>query len=92
MDFSRGGLRDFFKNCYIFTYTCPNGSGVGAIDRSDPSEHVFDPYCTLEVFRKFFMDKVWAVHPEKTPKKWPFLAFYKGFMHKSLIKGQNGHF
>ena len=66
--FMGGGLRKHFKNCYIFIYTCPNGSGVGAIDRSDPSEHVFDPYCTLELLRKIFMDKVWAVHPQKTAK------------------------
>ena len=42
----------------IFIYTCPNGSGVGAIDRSDPSEHVFDPYSILEVLRKIFTDEV----------------------------------
>ena len=74
--FLRGGFNRFFKNCYIFTYTRPNGSGVGAIDRSDPSEHVFDPYCTLEVLRKIFMDKVWAVRPQKMTKNglfWPFI-------------------
>ena len=56
----------FFENCYIFAYMRPKRSGIGAIDKSYPPEHVFDPYCTLEVLRKFFMDKVWAVHPQKT--------------------------
>ena len=56
--FFKGGLGRFFENDYIFTYKCPNGSGVGAIDRSDPLEHVFDPYCIVEVLRKFFRDEV----------------------------------
>ena len=43
----------FFEYGHIFTYTCPNGSGVGAIDRSDRSEHVSDPYSILEVLKKF---------------------------------------
>ena len=47
---------------------CPNESGMGAIDRSYPPEHVFDPYWTLEVTRKFFMVMVWAIHPEKPAK------------------------
>ena len=36
----------------IFTYTCPNHSGVGAIDRADQLEHVFHPYYMLEVREK----------------------------------------
>ena len=28
----------------------------------------------------------------KNPLKMAFLAFYKGFMHKTLIKGQKCHF
>ena len=56
--FLRGTFNRFFQNCYILTYTCPNGLGVGAIDRSNPAEDVFDPYWTLEVFRNFFMGKI----------------------------------
>ena len=56
--FLRGDLVFFLEYGHFFTYTCPNGSGVGAIDRSDPFEHVFDPYFILEVPRKIFMDKV----------------------------------
>ena len=56
--FFRGGFGVFLEYGRVFTYTCPNGSGVGAIDRSDPFEHVFDPYCTLEVLRKIFIDEV----------------------------------
>ena len=51
-----GGPRAAYR--LVFTYTCPNGSGVGAIDRSDPLEHVFDPYCIVEVLRKIFRDEV----------------------------------
>ena len=50
-------------------------SGVSAIDGSDRAEHVFDPYWTLEVIRKFFVDKVWEIHPPKLGKNdlfWPF--------------------
>ena len=36
----------------IFTYTCPNHSGVGAIDSADQLEHVFYPYYMLEVREK----------------------------------------
>ena len=53
-----GHNRNLFEYGHIFTYTCPNGSGVGAIDRSDPLEHVFDPYCIVEVLRKIFRDEV----------------------------------
>ena len=53
-----GGLGEFFEYGHIFTYTCPNGSGVGAIDRPDPFKHAFDPYCTLKVLKKFFMDQI----------------------------------
>ena len=71
--FLRGeGVRYFFHNCYISTYACPNGSGVGAIDRSYPPEHVFEPYCTLEVLRNFFIDKVWKFRPQKSLK----MAFF----------------
>ena len=78
----RGGLRQFFKNCHIFTYECPNGSGVGAIDRSDPLGDVFDQYHMLEVLRKIFMDEVWAVRPQKMTK----------MAYKTLIKGQKSPF
>ena len=71
-----GALGQFFKNWHIFTYTCPNGSGVGAIDRSDRAEHVFNPYSTLEVLRKFFMAMVETIRAEKPSKNglfWPFI-------------------
>ena len=76
MFFFKRGVKEFFKNCHIFTYTCPNGSGVGAIDSHDPLEDVFDPYYMLEVLRKFFMDKVLVIHPLKSAKNglfWPFI-------------------
>ena len=33
-------------------YTCPNHSGVGAIDCTDQLEHIFYPYYMLEVREK----------------------------------------
>ena len=36
----------------IFTYTCPNHSGVGAIDSPDRFEHVFEPYYIRKAPRK----------------------------------------
>ena len=62
-------------NIFLASYTCPNGLGVGAIDRSDPFKHVLDPYCILEVLRKIFMDKVWAIRPQKLAKNDIVLAF-----------------
>ena len=56
--FRVGGWVFFLEYGRVFTYTCSNGSGVGAIDRSDPFEHVFDPYCILEFLRKIFMGTV----------------------------------
>ena len=57
--FFKGGVWvAFLVYGHIFTYTYPNGSGVGAIDGSDPFKHAFDPHCILEVLRKIFMDEV----------------------------------
>ena len=40
------------KMVTIFTHTCPNHSGVGAIDSADYSEQVFDSYYIQEVYEK----------------------------------------
>ena len=85
--FLGGVSRRFWKIINIFTWMRPNGLGVGAIDRSDLSEHVFDPYFILEVLGKFFMDEVWVICPQNSLKM-TFFAFYKGFMDKSLVKSQ----
>ena len=45
----------------IFTYTCPNHSGVGAIDSPDRFEHVCDPYCIQEIPEKTFACQVLMV-------------------------------
>ena len=84
-----GGFPYFFKNCYSFTYACPNGSGVSAIDRSYLLEHVFEPYCTLEPLRKFFMDKVWTIRPQKTAKNslfWPFIRVLESVLYYFVQK------
>ena len=48
----------FFEYEYIFTYTCLNCSGFGAIDGSDLPEHFFDPCAVVKVLRKIFMNEV----------------------------------
>ena len=40
---------NFRKMVNIFAYTCPNRSGVGAINNPDRSEQVFDAYYISEV-------------------------------------------
>ena len=82
--FLRGAFNNFFQNCYIFTHTCPNGSGVGAIDRSDPPEHVFNPYWALEVLRKFFIDKAGSIRPQKPGKNGLFWSFIRVLCIKPL--------
>ena len=49
----------------ILTYTCPNHSGVGAIDSPDRFEHVFDPYYILEALEKIFKREISIVRPQK---------------------------
>ena len=62
--FFRGGVcRPFRKMVNIFAYTCPNRSGVGAINNPDRSEQVFDAYYISEVSKKFFMDDISMVRP-----------------------------
>ena len=59
----------------IFTYTCPNHFGVGAIDSSDQFEHVFDPQRIQKVFEKNFTDYILKVRPQKMAK----ITIGKGF-------------
>ena len=62
--FFRGGVcRPFRKMVNIFAYTCPNRSGVGAINNPDRSEQVFDAYYISEVSKKIFMDDILMVRP-----------------------------
>ena len=59
----------------IFTYTCRNHSGVGAIDSPDRFEHVFDPYYILEVLEKIFKREISNVRPQKLAKNSVFWCF-----------------
>ena len=47
----------------IFAYTCPNRSGVDAINNPDRSEQVFDAYYISEASKKIFMDDISMVRP-----------------------------
>ena len=73
--FMRGVCRNFFKMTNIFTYTYPNQSGVIAIDRTDHSGHVFDPYYILEVLEKNFKREISNVRPQKLAKNSVFWCF-----------------
>ena len=61
--FRGGGCRPFRKMVNIFAYTCPNRSGVGAINNPDRSEQVFDAYYISEASKKIFMDGISMVRP-----------------------------
>ena len=52
----------------IFTQTCPNRVGVGAIDNPDRVEDVFDPYYILEVLQKIFKHDISILRPQKLVK------------------------
>ena len=56
----------------IFTYTCPNHMGVGAIDSPDRFEHVPNQYYILEVPGKIFKYEISIVRVEKLAK----MAFF----------------
>ena len=49
----------------IFACTCPNRSGVGAIDNPDRFEQVFDTYYIPEASEKIFTDDISMVRPQK---------------------------
>ena len=59
----------------IFTHTCPNHSGVGAIDSPDHFEQVFDPYYIRVVHGKNFSHDILMVRPEILA----FLEVFKAF-------------
>ena len=63
IEYVGGGCRPFRKMVNIFAYTCPNRSGVGAINNPDRSEQVFDAYYISEVSKKIFMDDISMVRP-----------------------------
>ena len=70
-----GGWGTFFKMVNIFTHTCSNRSGVGAIDSPDRFEHVLRPYCTQEVLGKNFRHEISIVRPQKLAKNALFCCF-----------------
>ena len=49
----------------IFACTCPNRSGVGAIDNPDRLEQVFDTYYIPQASEENFMDPILMVCPQK---------------------------
>ena len=61
--FLGGGCRPSSKMSNIFGCTCPNHSGVGAIDNLDRFEQVFDTYYIPEASKKIFMDDISMVRP-----------------------------
>ena len=52
----------------IFTYTCPNHSGVSAMDSPDPFEDGLHPNYIVEVPLKIFRYEISIVRPQKLAK------------------------
>ena len=75
-NFFLGGGRPFRKMVNIFAYTCPNRSGVGAINNPDRSEQVFDAYYISEVSKK----NSWATFRWSVLRKCEFLVVFKAFI------------
>ena len=69
------GCQTFWKMVSIFTQTCPNHTGVGAIDNPDRFEDVFDPHCVQEVLEKLFIHQIPKVCPHRLAKNGLFLSF-----------------
>ena len=56
----------FFKMINIFACTCPNRSGVGAIDNPDRFEQLFDTHYIPETSEKIFMTFRWSILRKRT--------------------------
>ena len=59
------GRVPFFKMINIFACTCPNRSGVGAIDNPDWIQQAFVQYCISEDPEIFFMHDISMVRCQK---------------------------
>ena len=68
----------------IVIYTCPNRSGVGAIDSPDHLEHVFDPYYIQKKLEKIFTRNVLMICPRRLDFFSAFKAFVKDFPYYDL--------
>ena len=75
--FRGGGCRPSSKMSNIFGCTCPNCSGVGAIDNPDRFEQAFDTYYLTEVSEKIFTDGILMNHPQKMYSFCVLKEFYK---------------
>ena len=65
----------------IFGCTCPNHSGVGAIDNPDRFEQAFDTYYLTEVSEKNFTDGILMDHPQKMYSFCVLKAFISNFTY-----------
>ena len=74
----------FWKVINIFACTCPNRSGVGAIDNPDRFEQVFDPYYILEVPEKIFTHDISMVRRQKMLIFGVLKAFISKFTYYNL--------
>ena len=82
--FRGGGCRPFWKVINIFACTCPNHSGVGAIDNLDRFEQVFDTYYIPEASEKIFTDDISMVRPQKMYIFGVLKAFISNFTYYNL--------
>ena len=65
----------------IFVCTCPNRSGVGAIDNPDQFEQNFEPHYILEVPEKMFTHDISMVHRQKML----IFGVFEAFISKELV-------
>ena len=84
--FGGGGFvcRRFWKKINIFACTCPNRSGVGAIDNLDRFEQVFDTYYIPEASENNFTDDISMVRPQKMYIFGVLKAFISKFTYYNL--------
>ena len=83
-EFFRGGMQAVLKVINIFSCTCPNHSGVGAIDNLDRFEQVFDTYYIPEALEKIFTDDISMVRPQKMYIFGVLKAFISNFTYYNL--------
>ena len=76
-----GGGRPFSKMRNFFGCTCPNHSGVNAIDNPEWFEQDLDTYYLTEVSEKFFTDGISMDHPQKMYNFCVLKAFISNFTY-----------
>ena len=78
------GLPAVLKNLNIFVCTCPNRSGVGAIDNPDRFEQAVDQYYIPEDHKKIFTHDISMVRRQRMLIVGVLKAFISKFTYYNL--------